>query len=199
MGKLNDSHLKDVVQRNRRWLRSQHVESWAEFLAELCAEPSMITFGRNLWRVGLVPDLGQDPDTRLERNRIATRAISRPSRPAASIDERLTVGGLQDGAWRVPLRRFFGQRGAQLANPRIWGREIAAVHPELCFERWHLAESVQEDLVTLEVEPFSKPDGSLDKTSKLELGADGQLLLRVPENGTAPLVLKWKTDPPRVS
>jgi hypothetical protein len=199
MGQLNDSHLRDVVQRNRRWLRSQHVESWAEFLAELCAEPSMTTFGRNLWRVGLVPDLGDEPENRLERNRVATRAISRPSRPAASIDERLTVGGLQEGAWRVPLRRFFAQRGAQLANPRIWGQEIAASHPELCFDGWRLAESVQEDLVALEVEPFSKPDGSLDKTSKLELGADGQLMLRVPENGTAPLVVQWKTDPPKVS
>lgn len=196
---IEEPRLRDVVRRNKRWLRSHHAESWAEFLAELCENPHMVTFGRNLWRVGLIPDLGDEPELRLERNRLAVRTLSRPSRPAASIDERLTAGGMQEGAWRVPIRRFCEQRGAHLANPRIWGQEIAEHHPELSFDKWRLAESVHEDLEALEVEPFRRPDGSLDKSSKLDVGADGQLLLRIPENGTAPLVVKWRTDPPKVA
>lgn len=197
--RIADDQLREVVRRNKRWLRGQHREAWAEFLAELCAAPSFETLGANLWRVGLIPDLGEHPEERLERNRHATQVISRPSRPSASIDERLTSAGLQEGPWRAPLRRFLEQRGARLANPRHWGKEIAEAHQTLSFDRWLFADRIVDEIEAIEVEPFIRNDGTLDKTSKLELAEGSQLVLRVPENGSAPIVVKWHTTPPRVS
>jgi DNA phosphorothioation-dependent restriction protein DptH len=197
--RIDDDQVREVVRRNKRWLRGHHREAWAEFLAELCNSPSSDTLGANLWRVGLIPDLGERPDDRLERNRHAAHVISRPSRPSASIDERLSTAGLQDGPWRAPLRRFLEQRGARLANPRRWGREIAEDHPDLSFDRWLFTDRVVEEVEAIEVEPFIKNDGTLDKTSKLELAEGSQLILRVPDGGSAPIVVKWHTTPPRVS
>lgn len=196
---IADAQVREVVRRNKRWLRGQHREAWAEFLAELCADPSSATLGAHLWRVGLIPDLGEHPEERLELNRHAAHVISRPSRPSASIDERLTTAGLQEGPWRAPLRRFLEQRGARLANPRYWGREIADSHPELGFDRWLFADRIVEEVEAIEVEPFIRNDGTLDKTSKLELVEGSQLVLRVPEGASAPIVVKWHTTPRRVS
>ncbi|MDT0164503.1 ATP-binding protein [Actinotalea sp. AC32] len=197
--RIADAQVREVVRRNKRWLRGQHREAWAEFLAELCADPSSTTLGANLWRVGLIPDRGEHPEERLELNRHAAHVISRPSRPSASIDERLTTAGLQDGPWRAPLRRFLEQRGARLANPRYWGRQIADSHPELSFDRWLFADRIVEEVEAIEVDPFIRNDGTLDRTSKLELAEGSQLILRVPEGSSAPMVVKWHTTPRRVS
>ena len=197
--RIHDDQLREVVRRNKRWLRGQHREAWAEFLAQLCASPTPRTLGANLWRVGLIPDLGNRPEERLERNRHAAHVISRPSRPAASIDERLTTAGIEEGLGRAALRRFLEQRGARLANPRYWGKEIVDHHPTLTFDQWPLAETVYVDVEAIEVQPFIKNDGTLDKTSRLELAEGSQLILRVPTEGSAPIVVKWHTTPRRVS
>ncbi len=149
--------------------------------------------------VGLVPDHGPDPGSRVERNRLAVNAISRPARPAAAMDERFTVAGLQEGPWRAPLRQFCEQRGAQLANPRLWTRTIAESLPGLAFDRWALAEDVADDLVELEVVSFTRTGGALEKWSKLKQGADGQLVLEVPEDRPGLVTVKWKTGPPKVA
>lgn len=171
-------------------------EPWLEFLGELVVDPTFEAFGKNLWRIGLIPDLGADVETRLDRNRRTASAISQPSRPAASIDERLTIAGLEEGAWRAPLRQYLDQAGARLANPRIWTEALQ--DQGLSFENWRLADAVHHHLTALEIDPFVKPDGTLDKSSKLKLGSDDQLVLEVPEGGAAPLVVKWKTNPNRV-
>lgn len=171
-------------------------EAWLGLLAELVVVPTLASFGRNLWRVDLIPDAGEDVESRLERNRRAVDAISRPSRPAASIDERLTQAGLEEGAWRGPLRQFLDQLGARLASPSLWAEEL--IERELTFDRWKLADAVHHDLSALGVEPFLKPDGSLDTASKLRLGVDGQLLLEVPDGGPGSIVVQWRTTPPVV-
>lgn len=194
---IDNRQVRDSARRLRRQILSSR-EAWCGFLAELVSDPSPVTFGRCLWMIGLIPDLGPEPDSRIPFNRLAARAISRPGRPAASIDERLATAGIQDGPWRAPLRQFLEQQGAGLANPRSWAEKIAEERPELSFDHWERTGVIKDHLDSLEVEPFNKADGTLDKTSKLELGADGQLILRVPEDGTAPLVVKWRTDPPSV-
>ncbi|MFJ2300056.1 helicase HerA domain-containing protein [Oerskovia paurometabola] len=195
LAQIGREQARDLARRYRRHLAPQHREAWVEFLAELAADPSIQAFGRNLWRVGLIPDLGPDLESRLEQNRIAARAISRPTRPAASIDERLTYAGLEDGSWRGSLRRYLDNLGAVLTNPRDWAEGLVAAN--LTFDHWQFAATVHRDLVSLVVEPFRKIDGSVDKSSKLELGADGQLILRVSEGG-APIVVKWRTEPRNV-
>lgn len=199
LGKISDPLVRELTNRNRRWLRAQRQEAWTEFLAQLCIDPTEAAFGRNLWMVGLVPDHADHPGDRVERNRLAVHAISRPSRPAAAIDERFMAAGLQDGPWRGPLRRFCEQRGAQLANPRLWTQAIAKLHPELTFDKWVLAEDIDEEIDALEVVSFTSAAGTVEKWSKLKQGADGQLVLDVPVGGTGSVTVKWKTAPANVA
>ena len=197
--RLTDAELREAIRPLRRHFAKQNREAWAEYVAELVSNPSLETYGRELWRLGLVPDLGPDPQERVERNRVVARSISRPGRPAASIDERLTAAGLGEGAWRGLLRRFLDERGAELANPRTWTGDIAKSRPDFFFHEWKLVESLSEgDLRSVEVEPFTRPDGTINKACKLSLGADGQLILEVPEDGSASMVVHWETDPPQV-
>lgn len=196
---LGESTLGDHISRNLSRLRTRQAEWWAEFLAELCADSSEQAFGLNLWRIGLVPDSGPSPWTRLGANRHATRSIAQPSRPTASLDERFTVGGLREGPWRAGLRAFCDALPASLADARAWCRIIAEERPDLTFEKWLLAEAVEEDIDALQLEPFLRSDGKIDAGSKLKQGEDGQLTLQIPDGGTAPLVVKWKTDPPKVA
>jgi hypothetical protein len=195
--RIDDPDLREAMRPLRRHSAGQSREAWAEYMAEIVRDQSMAAYGRELWRLGLVPDIGEEPQGRIERNRIAARALSRPSRPAASIDERLTSAGLGEGPWRGPLRRFLEERGAQLANPRGWAQDIARARPDFSFHEWKLVKPEPGDLNLLEVRPFTKPDGSIDKVSKLTRGVDGQLILEVPDGGTAPIVIQWHTDPPQ--
>lgn len=193
---IPEEALRNLVSRQASRLGRQK-ESWIEFLSELVVDPTSDAFGRNLWRLGLIPDLGgEDVETRLDLNRRAVQAISQPSRASASIDERLTQAGLEEGAWRAPLRQYLDQLGAQLATPGMWA--AALIDRGLSFDRWRLADAVHHDLTALEIDPFIKSDGTLDKTSKLKLGSDDQLILEVPEGGTAPLVVRWKTSPSNI-
>ena len=86
-----------------------------------------------------------------------------------------------------------------MANPRAWARAISEQRSDLTFDHWLLAEAIEEDIDSLELEPFVRSDGSLDKACKLTLGTDGELVLEVPRDSTASLVVKWRTDPPKVS
>lgn len=199
INEISDRSLRDLVVRNRRSLRAQHKEAWAEFLAHLCVDPSEKTFGRNLWRVGLVPDMGENPGERIHLNRVAVRAISQPFRAAAALDERFTNAGIQEGSWRGVLRRFCEQRGSQLANSRIWAKDIGDNYPDLSFDQWPMAEAEHDDIDSLEVVPFIASTGKLETWSKLKQGADNQLVLEIPENGTAPVTVRWKTTPLNVT
>lgn len=199
VSELANPTVLDAVRRLRRSVSRTNREAWTEFMAALVAEPTEAAFGQNLWRIGLIPDFGQDPVSRVTHNLVASQAISRPSRAAATIDDRLTAAGMKTGPWRAPLRDFLDQRGARLSNAPLWTREIGSTHPHLSFEHWPLADRPENDLEKLEVDPFTNPDGTLVKSSKLGLGADGQLILTVPEDGSAPVVVTWKTEPTNVA
>ena len=197
--KVRDANVLDAVRQLRRSVARSDREAWAEFMAAIVAEPTDRAFGENLWRIGLIPDFGADPFSRLKLNMMAASAISRPTRPAATIDDRLTAATMKSGAWRAPLRDFLDQRGARLSKARLWTHDIATTHRTLSFENWPPADRPENDLEKLEVDPFTRGDGTLVTTSKLKLGSDGQLQLTVPENGTAPVVITWKTEPNNVA
>ncbi|RYC03333.1 ATP-binding protein [Nocardioides zhouii] len=196
---LTNQVLLEAVRRLRRSVARADREAWAEFMAAIVEDPTEQAFGENLWRIGLIPDLGPEPLSRLGLNVEAAHAISRPSRPAATIDDRLSAANMKIGAWRVPLRDFLDQRGSRLSNARLWAHDIATTYRHLSFEHWPAADRPENALEKLEVDPFTNPDGTLIKASKLDLGADGQLILTVPEDGAAPVVVTWKTDPINVA
>lgn len=193
--RLANTPINEAISTLRRTRRGQ-AQAWAEFLAELCVSPLEETLGRNLWRIGLTPDLGTSPSDRLELNTIATNAISRPTRPTSSLDERFTVGGLAEGAWRAPLRAFC--QSQQLSNPQAWAKVILDKYPHLSFDNWRLADALAEDLELLELDPFLSADGKLAR-SGLRLDDDGELTLEVPDGQAASLTVTWKTFPHKVA
>lgn len=197
--RIVDLDMRASLRPLKRSLGPQQREAWAEFLSELVMDPTSRTLGKELWRIGLIPDLGASPESRLERNRIAVRAIARPTRPSASIDDRLTDAGMSDGPWRGALRLFLDGRGASLSNSRQWTEQILTDRPDFSFDTWRLVEVSDAGLDKIEVEPFTKTDGSVNPLSKLSLGADGQLILEIPDGGSSPIGLQWKTDPPKVA
>lgn len=172
-------------------------EAWAEFLAAIIAEPTLEGFGANLWRLGLIPDHGDEVLDRLAWNVHVVSNVAHPTRPAASIDERLNAAGVQEGSWRFQLRRFLQAQSEGLVNPTAWTRTLVTNLPEFSFDRWRRVEQVEGVLEQLIVDPFQKADGSLEKRSKLSIGGDGQLVMPVPDGGSGKVTVHWRTLPGR--
>ncbi|URM95132.1 TraM recognition domain-containing protein [Actinomadura madurae] len=183
--------------------RTRQVERWARFLGAVAADPSVRTVGRQLWQVGLVPDLGDSGvETRLPRNAKAVGAIARPARPTARIVDRLAEGEVTAGAFRQDLLRFLERQAAgALANPVLWGREIEENHAgELTFERWPLTEFQQVGLDKIKVTPFRRDNGTVDPQCKLRLSNDdGQLYCDVAPDQPGKVTVKWTTEPSKTT
>ena len=143
---LSGTPAGPVVREVRQVLgRTRKVETWARFLgAVAAADPAAATAGRELWQVGLVPDLDEEgllggcAGTRRRSRRSAARrgpphasstaSWPRTSRPARCGSE---------------LQSFLERREAgALADALRWTHDIAEQYPgELTFERWPLTES----------------------------------------------------------
>ena len=196
---LADSDVADALSATWKQIKANAAaEDWARFLAELIEQPDMETWARNLWRVGLVPDLGEDPLSRLESNRQAVRSISRPRKAIATIVERLVNAGVREDPIRERLALFF-ERQPTLTEPRSWTQRLLAEEAGvLTFEQWPLVETVASHLESVTIKPFIDEDGVLDKACKLRAGPDGVAICDVPVDGTGTVVLQWKTDPPKL-
>jgi len=183
--------------------RTRQVESWTRFLSGLVANPTADTVGRDLWKVGLVPDYcGDSLDTRLRRNVNAVAAISRPPRPTARVIERLGVAGVKDGPFCQELQAFLEQQDAgALADISRWTREIGAEHAaSLTFDKWVLAEAQSAGLQQVMVTPFRKEDGVVGSWSKLRLDEnDGQLYCEVAEDKPGSITVRWTTEPAKTA
>jgi DNA phosphorothioation-dependent restriction protein DptH len=169
-------------------------EAWASFLAELSQDKGK-SLGRNLWRIGLVPDLGDSSELRIQQNIAAVKAISYPSRPGLTLTQRLQQAGMRVDATSAGIASYLSdQRG--LERPETWCEKILLDHAhELTFEKWPLKLHVASSIESVTIKSFRKPDGTLDRSSKLLLTENDELICKVdPENGGR-LVLKWATKP----
>ena len=190
------SEVKHVLGRTRR------VEPWARFLGAVAADPALGTAGRQLWQVGLVPDLGEEGvETRLRRNAKAVAAISRPTRPTARVIDRLAEADVRNSPFRQDLQAFLEQQEAGvLADAANWTQRIGDQHPGvLTFENWPLVEFVDADLVQVKVAPFRKDDGTVDPRCKLRLGEDDQLYCDVAPDRPGSVAVNWMTEPTKTS
>src|SRR6185437_4913195 len=162
------------------------------------ADPLVPTGGRELWQVGLVPDLDEAGiQGRLRRNAKAVAAISRPARPTARVIDRLLAADIKADPVRQRLQSFLERREAgELADALRWTREIGDGHPgRLTFERWPLTDSQDAGLTQVKVAPFRKEDGTIDQRCKLRLDADGQLYCDVSPDQPGMVVVNWTTEP----
>src|SRR5438067_10718401 len=93
-------------------------ERWADYLGIVRDDPTLLTAGRELWRVGMIPDVGGEGLLeRLANNRRCVLALAYPARPQTSPVERLDTVGLRHGGVRDELRSFLeGKRLVSEAN-----------------------------------------------------------------------------------
>src|SRR6185437_1847877 len=201
---LSGTPAGPVVSEVRQVLgRTRKVEPWARFLGAVSADPAVATVGRELWQVGLVPDLDEAGiQGRLRRNAKAVAAISRPARPTARVIDRLLAADIKADPVRQELQLFLERREAgELADALRWSRDIGDHHPgTLTFERWPLTESHDAGLTEVKIAPFRKEDGTLDQRCKLRLDAeDGQLYCDVSPGQPGTVVVNWTTEPVKPS
>lgn len=165
--RLAESEVSDLVTNlDRDWKIKQRA-NWAAFLAELVHDPSKHTFGRELWRIGLIPDLGsEDISARMSSNIRAVKAISNPRKPE-SVDERLNSAGVRSGAERKELKKFLNS--VLMGNSQNWCREIIEKHADLLtFEKWPLADASGSEIARLDITSFRKRDGHVTPRCKLK-------------------------------
>jgi DNA phosphorothioation-dependent restriction protein DptH len=214
---LAESDVSTLVANLNRELRNRQKANWAALLAELVEQPTLETFGRGLWRVGLVPDLGfKDLSDRMSLNFRAVKAISKPRKPE-SVDERLNSAGVRSGEERNGLKQFLGS--VLMENPGSWCGEITrSFLDSLSFEKWPLADSSGSDISRLDITSFRKKDGHVTPRCKLKELIGDELLPESDESSDhmannplycevgidavsgeakmpATVVVDWKTDP----
>ncbi|MBU2663384.1 DUF87 domain-containing protein [Actinoplanes bogorensis] len=196
---LRPSEVSNEVFALRRLISARAgTAAWSEFLAAISSDPTEPTVGRELWRLGLIPDHGTSIISRLEKNERAARAIAFARRSNASIGERLVDAGIRESTERSHLRAFLETVGVPLSNPRQWTYRLASQRDgSLTFDKWPLADDVETNLGAVSIAPFLKADQTLDKQCKLEIGDQNELICRVPEDGEGVVVVKWTTDPPK--
>ncbi|GAB3277719.1 hypothetical protein GCM10027589_03590 [Actinocorallia lasiicapitis] len=182
--------------------RDLQTEPWARFLSAVVNDPSELSVGRELWRVGLIPDLsGERLAERLPRNAKAVAAIARPARTTSRVIDRLVEAQIKEGEFRRAMTSFLEQQEAgALANPTVWAQAIGErPAADLTFDRWPLVEMQQTSLEQIKVLPFVKPNGQVDPQAKLRQGDDGQLYCDVTPDRPGKIVVKWTTEPAKTS
>ena len=172
----------------------QREQSWASFLAEVSLYGSE-SFGEHLWLIGLVPDVGDVPLSRLANNIAAVKSISYTARPGLTVTERMAQAGIRVDSTSSELVGFLSAQ-RRLESPGEWCQLIIDQFRHiLTFEKWPLRLQVASEIESVTISPFRKPDGSLDRSCKLHLTENDELVCKVDPESGGKLVIKWKTVP----
>ena len=199
--KLDFDQVGILINQIRR-LKTHNIdqEDLAVFLGFICENPTIDTIGKELWRIGLVPDLNNDHlIDYLTVNALCVRALSKPKKPTSGFTDRLSAAGVRDSPFKDFLQYFLESKSAIIALPNLWCKEIIDKYAgELTFENWPMVDTVDVDLVDLRIDSFREPDGKVKKSSLLAQSDEGNLFCNVSEDKPARVKVTWKTDPGRV-
>lgn len=178
-------------------LRSRSVirgEAWCTYLCALREEPTLARAGLELWRLGLIPDGGDDFQVRLIYNREAAGKLARPARAHATVQDRVESLGLLPGDVKSDLLAYL--REYRLSDASAWLPGLAALERvgHISFERWRFASEVS-DLECIEVLSLLTATGAPEKYALLAQpdGPGGQLLAYVGKKKH--MVIKWSSVP----
>jgi len=190
-------NLRDVARRLKSLLRSRaavSTEAFIEYLLQLSDDPTPESAGRELWRVGLVPDLDPGFASRLPENRQAVEAIARPLRPQSPPRERLLRAGLAPGGFTNRLARYLADR--PLHQTEAWQEPIArdARFAEFSFDRWEFPPRARSDLSVIVVQPFVDEHGTVQTYCHLDQDAPGQQL-KAPLGARSKVTVRWTSEP----
>ncbi|TNC16605.1 ATP-binding protein [Georgenia sp. 311] len=171
-------------------------EGKLDFLSAVLEADDEFSFGRELWRLGLLVDDATGPQLRanLDFNARLVRAVSEPSQATATVRERLQKAGVAPGPVLQKVATALNPAHSDLHDTVGWTRRLWAEEEiDLAsIPRDHPAESALE---TLEAVSFRKANGSPETFSKLELTDDGVLYCQTSQDNPAAVGVKWKTTP----
>ena len=195
------SSLRDYVTEMRRRFRGllrPQVEEEIDYYAALVDDPSAEVAGRELWRVGLVPELGSTLDTaRLELNCSAVGKLVRPPKADSSVEDRVASLGLAAGSIQAELVRFL--RGKSLHGRREWFSELLLPHyaGRLTFEQWRFPDVEKSDLVEIALDAFTDEHAAVVPRSELRQPGGPGTEIYADCGPRKKVRVKWSTTPKR--
>ncbi len=184
---------------------AQSSEGHAYLFALAAADANI---GPELWRIGLIPDLGEDSlSTRIQANRRVVKLLSAPV-GKRDILNRLASGGVKITPVTHLVGSFLGSR--DLSYPVRWCYDVLLEkNGELTFEKWQLDDVVASYIDDLRILPFRDANGAVIPSSKLSQDGDRShsdpiyAVMKFNMDGEpsrAPtVVVEWETDPQKVA
>jgi len=168
-----------------------------DFLISIRPERS-VQWGEQLWRLGLVPDLGPDPLERLVKNLSSVKEIAAPQARGSSVDARLSKIQLVGSRMKARLVAHLSQR--PLHDPKQWTRSLLEeTDRALTFDKWVFGSDAEVSLNSLELVPFLNSSGNPQSWSGLRASEGNLLTLPMRSDSddvaTGTVVVKWKTNP----
>lgn len=162
--------------------------------------PSLSTCGRELWHLGLIPDLNDDAEhLRLEQNARSVEILTRmqPGKTSSAYD-RVETLRLADNDLKSELFRFCSE--ANLGTLRGWQRSF--LQPEyanrLTFDAWTFLEVEDADLIALDIDDFCDEADVVKKAIGLKQESDGQALMAFAGKNSF-IKVSWKATPKKPS
>lgn len=174
---------------------SSRPEQRADYLAAIASEPSVTRAGAEMWRLGLIPDVGGDSCIdRLERNLQCARELIHPARANTSARERLEACGLRDGRVKTELLAYLGDK--RLRDIRGWLPGLAEEphRARISFDAWIFIQGQASDLESIEVLPFLDEDGRVQEKSGFHQDAPGAQPV-APIGPKSKIKIAWQSNP----
>ena len=164
--------------------------------------------GPELWRIGLIPDLGEiDVATRIRANRHVVETLCTPV-GKRDVANRLSSAGVKLTPVTRQVSSFLEIQDLSFAA-RWCSKLLVEKNGELTFEKWKLDDVVAGYIDDLKVLPFRDANGAVIPASKLSQGGDKNhsdpiyAVMKFNLDGEptkAPtVVIEWETDPAKVA
>ncbi|WP_193661176.1 ATP-binding protein [Nocardioides kribbensis] len=171
------------------------IEARLDFLAAVLEDDQEAAFGRELWRVGLIVDNSEPARIRanLDWNAALVSNVARPAVATATVRERLRKVRVAQGDVFEKIVSVLSPSVGDLRNTIDWTRRLFA-DKGITLADISLDNEVESALVDLQMESFTKADGSVESFSKLQ-SSDGALFVKTSEGNPSSVGLKWKTKP----
>ncbi len=191
-------NLQSLVRRvltTMRGVMVPHIEQQADYLAAVASSPTPETAGAEMWRVGLIPDLGGETCVdRLERNLKCVRELVRPARSHTSAAERIGACDLRDGPVKTELLTYLGRKC--LRDSRAWLEPLAhdPHRGRITFETWTFVQGQESNLERIEVSPLLDDEGQVRPNTGFRQSEPGTQPV-APIGPKSKIKIKWESTP----
>lgn len=157
------------------------------FVASAISSEKQNLWGEELWRIGLVPDLGPDAEFRLQRNIQATSKLRASGKAFETANRRLIDAKLAKGRLFDELELYLEKVPE---NFNSWLEGLLA--KGLTFENWKFYEDKSGCVQSITLKPFRNKNGEVRRG--LGFSSDENWLLA--DKGF--IKVEWILDPPNV-